>query len=145
MKDGHKSAPISVQIQTDNAPVVSYPGKRTFNIPDPIYHPPVACHYRAPADMQVHDISLAQTHQQRIDSPYLRLVANRWALIKVDITSQMEANAPDIVAIVSDKEGYELGRVQLTGPQQLPKRLEPLSEEPSVSGHIAIDKVIQHH
>lgn len=137
MEDGNESAPISVQIQTDNAPVVSYPGKRTFSMPDPIYHPPVACHYRAPADMQVHDISLTQAHQQRLDSPYLSLIANRWALIKVDITSQTAANAPDIVAIVSDKEGNELGRVQLTGPKQLPTQLEPLPAEPTVSHKIA--------
>ncbi|EKT54105.1 hypothetical protein [Providencia burhodogranariea] len=137
MEDGNESAPISVQVQTDNAPIVSYPGKRTFSMQDPIYHPPVACHYRAPSDMQVHDISLTQTHQQHLDSPYLRLVANRWALIKVDITSQTGANAPDIVAIVSDNQGHEIGRMQLTGPQQLPQQLAPLPAEPDVSGRIA--------
>lgn len=136
-KGGWRSAPLSIQIQTEKAPILSRPGIRTFSVLDPIYNPPAARNYAVPEDMQVHGITLTQTHQQHPDSPYLSLIAHRWALVKVDITSRTAANAPDIVAIVSDQQGNELGRVRLMGPRQLPQQLADMPVAPSVSHKIA--------
>lgn len=139
MKDGSISAPMSIQLQAETAPIVSIPGKRTFSIKDPIYHEPQPRYYSVPADMQIHHIQLAQTHLQRPDSPYFNLTANRWALLKVDITSLSLANAPDFVAIITDKQGNELGRVRLTGPDKLPQSLLPIPNTP----HIAASELHQ--
>ncbi|MDX4946807.1 M66 family metalloprotease [Providencia manganoxydans] len=137
MRDGSQSAPMSVQLQTDNAPIVSIPGKRTFHIADPIYQEPKPHSHPLPDDMYVHDISLTQTHQQHIDSPYLNLVAGRWALLKIDITSPNSLISPNVEAIVSDKQGYELGRVRLTGPNRLAKQIDPLPAQSSIDHQIA--------
>lgn len=137
MHDGSQSAPMSIQLQTDKAPIASIPGKKTFHIPDPIYLEPELQQNPLPDDMYVDGISLTQTHQQRIDSPYLKLIADRWALIKVEITSQHRQKSPNIEAIVSDQQGNELGRIRLTGPKRLPKQLTPLPIQPSVNRQIA--------
>ncbi|QKJ50666.1 hypothetical protein G9396_05060 [Providencia rettgeri] len=108
MKNGDISAPISVQLQMEAPPLVSIPGKKTFTIQDPIYNEPSPKKHPKPHDMQVHNIQLAQTHLQAPDTPYFCLSANRWALVKVDVTSQSSAKSPDFVAIVSTKEGKEL-------------------------------------
>ncbi|EKT61249.1 hypothetical protein [Providencia sneebia] len=137
LKDGSQSAPISIQLQTENAPIVSYPGKRTFRMADPIYHEPIARHYPIPCDMRLNMISLTQAHEQPINSKYLTLIENRWALIKVDLTSSTEAYAPDITAIVRDFWGNILGKVQLSGPDRLPKQRQALPIQPTVDGKIA--------
>ena len=133
MKDGNQSAPMSIHIQSESPPITSIPGKRTFFIPDPIYHQPNKRHLPVPSDMQVQQIQLAQTHLQSPDAPYFNLTANRWALLKVDITSLSAANAPDLTAIVIDKHGKELGRVNLTGPDKLPKRQPEIANTPSIN------------
>ncbi|WP_272522217.1 hypothetical protein [Providencia sp. PROV202] len=132
MKDGSVSAPISIQLQSENAPDVSIPGQRTFTLPDPIYHQPELRHYKTPADMQVLNVQMAQTHLLAPDSPHFTLTANRWALLKVDLISPSAANAPDIVAIIRDKSGIELERVILTGPQKLPTNIDERPKNPSI-------------
>ncbi|NIH03359.1 hypothetical protein [Providencia rettgeri] len=132
MKNGDISAPISVQLQMEAPPLVSIPGKKTFTIQDPIYNEPSPKKHPKPHDMQVHNIQLAQTHLQAPDTPYFCLSANRWALVKVDVTSQSSAKSPDFVAIVSTKEGKELGRVRLVGPERLPQTLLPIPIKMSV-------------
>lgn len=133
MKDGSQSAPMSIHIQSESPPITSIPGKRTFFIPDPIYHQPNKRHLPVPSDMQVQQVQLAQTHLQSPDAPYFNLTANRWALLKVDITSLSAANAPDITAIVIDKHGKELGRVNLTGPEKLPQKPLEITNTPSIN------------
>ncbi|WP_353167386.1 hypothetical protein [Providencia sp.] len=124
--DGRQSAPISIHLQTDEAPQVVIPGKRTFTLSDPIYQAPKRRYHPTPEGMQVHAIQLAQTHLQSPNDPYFSLIANRWALLKVDITHPYSANSPDLVAIVSNKEKKILARVALTGPDNLPTQLTPL-------------------
>lgn len=124
--DGRQSAPISIHLQTDEAPQVVIPAKRTFTISDPIYKEPKRRYHPTPKDMQVHRIQLAQTHLQSPNDPYFSLTANRWALLKVDITSSSSAKSPDLVAIISNKERKILARVSLTGPDNLPTQLTPL-------------------
>ncbi|HHR6080950.1 TPA: hypothetical protein ACS7ZY_003347 [Providencia alcalifaciens] len=124
MKNGAISAPMSIQLQAEDTPQLSIPGERTFSLPDPIYHQPQRRHQPVPNDMQVHGIQLAQTHLLPPDAPYFGLTANRWALLKVEITSQTGRNAPDIVAIIRDKQNNELERIVLTGPEKLPTSLE---------------------
>lgn len=124
--NSHQSEPISIHLQTDEAPQVVIPGKRTFTLSDPIYENPKRRYHPTPDDMQVHGIQLAQTHLQSPNDPYFSLTANRWALLKVDITHPYSANSPDLVAIVSNKEKKILARVALTGPDNLPTQLTPL-------------------
>lgn len=133
MRNGQKSAPMSIQIQSDSAPVINYPGKRIFTLSDPIYDEPAKRHYSVPDDMQVKAIQLAQTHLQEPDAPYFLLTANRWALLKVDITSQSSADAPDITAIITDKLGNEIARIRLIGPEKLPQQLPSIPNIPSVA------------
>ncbi|WP_323085648.1 hypothetical protein, partial [Providencia alcalifaciens] len=133
MKDGSLSAPISIQLQSEQSPAVSIPGKRIFSIKDPIYHEPQPRDHSIPADMQVKGIQLAQTHLQSPNSPYFSLTAQRWALLKVDITSSSSAKSPDLVAIITDDQGNELGRVRLTGPDQLPQSLLTIPNTPHIS------------
>lgn len=133
MQNEQKSAPMSIQIQSDSAPIVSYPGKRVFTISDPIYHEPAKRHYSVPDDMQVKAIQLAQTHLQEPNAPYFLLTANRWALLKVDITSQSSADAPDITAIITNKQGDEVARIRLMGPKKLPQQLPSIPNVPSVA------------
>nr|WP_314267962.1 M66 family metalloprotease [uncultured Moellerella sp.] len=122
-KKGKKLPPIGVSLQSKRPPLVSIPGKKIFTIPDPIYAEPLLRYQPIPLDMKVHDIYLAQTHLLKPDNPYLSLAAKRWVLIKVDATSQSSAKSPDFVAIIKDKEGQELGRVTLKGPEYLPSTL----------------------
>ncbi|MGO2335585.1 M66 family metalloprotease [Providencia sp.] len=131
-ENGQESAPMSIHIQSDRPPIVSYPGKRVFTIPDPIYHEPAKRNYSVPDDMKIQTIQLAQTHLQSPDTPYFILTANRWALLKVDITSQSAASAPNLTAIVIDKNDMELGRIRLTGPDKLPQKLPSIPNIPSV-------------
>ncbi|HGN1707454.1 TPA: M66 family metalloprotease [Providencia rettgeri] len=133
MDNGQLSSPISIQLQTEIAPQVIIPGKRTFSIPDPIYYAPQARHHPKPSDIRVHNVQLAQTHLQRITDEYSSLTANRWALLKLDITSKSKANSPDIEAVVCDKERKILGRVRLTGPETLPSHLTQLPNIPNVT------------
>lgn len=135
LKNGQYSAPMSIQLQSDDAPVTNYPGKRVFTLPDPIYHEPAARGNHVPVDMQVHTIQLAQTHLQSPDTPYFVLTANRWALLKVDITSPSSANAPDITAVVMDKDDQEIGRIRLTGPENLPQQLPVIPNTPTIKSH----------
>lgn len=132
MKNGATSAPMSIQLQAEDAPQLSIPGKRSFSLPDPIYHQPQRRHQPVPNDIQVHGIQLAQTHLLSPNSPYFGLTANRWALLKVDITSQTAKNAPDIVAIIRNKQGDELERIILTGPVKLPTELNEQPTTPSI-------------
>jgi hypothetical protein len=132
MKNGAISAPMSIQLQAEDAPQLSIPGQRTFSLPDPIYHQPQRRHQPVPNDMQVHGIQLAQTHLLSPNSPYFGLTANRWALLKVGITSQTARNAPDIVAIIRNKQGDELERIVLTGPIMLPSQLNEKPTTPSI-------------
>lgn len=133
MNNGQKSAPMSIQIQSDSAPIVAYPGKRTFTLSDPIYYEPAKRHFGIPDDMQVKAIQLAQTHLQQPDAPYFFLTSNRWALLKVDITSQSSADAPDITAIITDKQGNAITRIRLMGPEKLPQQLPSIPNTPSVA------------
>lgn len=132
--DGHQSEPISIHLQTDEAPQVVIPGKRTFAISDPTYENPKRRYHPTPEGMQVHGIQLAQTHLQSPNNPYFSLTANRWALLKVDITHPYAANSPDLMAIVSNKDRKILARVTLTGPDRLPTQLIPL---PNTSNPLA--------
>lgn len=133
MDNGQLSSPISIQLQTEIAPQVITPGKRTFSIPDPIYNAPPARHHPTPRDMRVHNVQLAQTHLQSITDEYSSLTANRWALLKLDITSKSKANSPDIEAFVCDKDRRILGRVRLTGPEILPDQLSKFPNIPNVT------------
>lgn len=131
MKDGSVSAPMSIQLQSEEAPYLSLPSKRIFTLPDPIYHQPQMRHHPVPSDMQIHSIQLAQTHLLEPHTKYFSLTADRPALLKIDITSASEATAPDIVAIIRNKEGVELEKVVLTGPSNLPAALTPPPNTPS--------------
>ena len=122
-KDGIKLPPIGISLQSERPPITSIPGKKIFTIPDPAYTNPLLRYQPIPADMKIHNIYLAQTHLLKPDDPYFSLTAERWALIKIDITSYSSAKSPDFVAIVKDKEGNELGRVNLRGPENLPTTL----------------------
>lgn len=124
--DGHQSEPISIHLQTGEAPQVVIPGKRTFTISDPIYEEPKRRYHPTPKGMQVHGIQLAQTHLQSPNDPYFSLTANRWALLKVDITHPYSASSPDLVAIVSNRKNEILEQIILTGPDKLPTQLTPL-------------------
>lgn len=132
MEDGSVSAPMSIQLQSESAPDVSIPGQRTFTLPDPIYHQPELRDDKTPADMQVLNVQMAQTHLLAPNSPHFTLTANRWALLKVDLISPSAANAPDIVAIIRNKSGIELERVILTGPQKLPTNIDERPQSPSI-------------
>ena len=132
MDDGRLSAPISIQLQTGRPPQSSIPGKRTFSVPDPIYHEPAHRNYAIPDDMQIHHIQLAQTHLQRLDDKNMSLTANRWALLKLDITSPSSAKSPNLVAIISDKDRNILGKIRLTGPDNLPTELVAIPNIPNV-------------
>lgn len=132
MEDGSTSAPMSIQLQAEDAPQISIPGQRTFSLPDPMYSQPSLRYQTVPDDIQVHRIQLAQTHLLSPDDPYFSLTADRWALLKVDITSPSAANAPDIVATIFDKQGNELESIILTGPSRLPSSLDTPLTTPSV-------------
>ncbi|AXH63595.1 hypothetical protein [Providencia huaxiensis] len=133
LSNGQKSQPISIQLQTENTPQLRIPGKRTFSVPDPIYHEPQRRYHPTPSDMQIHNIQLAQTHLQNMTDKHISLTANRWALLNVEITSETAAKSPDIEAIISSKERKILGRIKLTGPDHLPKTLTALPRRPNVS------------
>ncbi|MGG4610074.1 hypothetical protein [Providencia sp. Me31A] len=133
MDNGQLSSPISIQLQTETAPQVITPGKRIFSIPDPIYYAPKARYHPIPSDMRAHNVQLAQTHLQSITDEYSSLTANRWALLKLDITSESKANSPDIEAVVCDKDRKILGRVRLTGPETLPDKLVEFPSIPNVT------------
>lgn len=132
--DGHQSEPISIHLQTNEAPQVVIPGKRTFTISDPIYKAPKRRYHPTPDDMYVHSIQLAQTHLQSPNDPYFSLTANRWALLKMDVTSSSSAKSPDLVAIVSNRKNEILEQIILTGPDNLPSQLTPL---PNTSNPLA--------
>ncbi|MTC55649.1 Uncharacterised protein [Providencia rustigianii] len=132
MKDGSLSAPMSIHLNTEDAPLVSKPGKRIFTLQDPIYSQPKHRYQPVPHDMQVHGIQLAQTHLLAPDAPYFSLTANRWALLKVDITSPSSGNAPDLVAIIRNKAGNELEKITLIGPSVLPSELDAIPQTPSI-------------
>ncbi|MBO1930021.1 hypothetical protein J4731_25750 [Providencia rettgeri] len=119
LPNGQQSQPLSIQLQTANAPQLRIPGKRTYSTPDPVYHEPQRRYNPTPSDMQIHHIQLAQTHLQSMTDKHMSLTANRWALLNVEITSETAAKSPDIEAIVSNKERKILGRVRLTGPDHL--------------------------
>ncbi|MEY0436022.1 hypothetical protein [Providencia huaxiensis] len=133
LPNGQQSQPLSIQLQTENAPQLRIPGKRTFSVPDPIYHEPQRRYNPTPSDMKVHNIQLAQTHLQNMADKHMSLTANRWALLNVEITSETVANSPDIEAIVSNKERKIIGRVRLTGPDHLPKTLTAFPQQMNVS------------
>jgi len=139
--DGHQSEPISIHLQTDEAPQVVIPGKRTFTISDPIYESPKRRYHPTPDDMQVHGIQLAQTHLQSPNDPYFSLTANRWALLNVGVTSPSSAKSSDFIAVIYDKQGSQLGNIQLTGPETLPSRLTTL---PHTTTPLAYHQHAQH-
>ncbi|HHR5883347.1 TPA: hypothetical protein ACS7XF_003338 [Providencia alcalifaciens] len=132
MEDGRVSAPMSIQLQAEDAPQLSIPGQRTFSLPDPIYSQPSLRHQPVPDDIQVHRIQLAQTHLLSPNDPYFSLTADRWALLKVDITNPSAVNAPDIVATIFDKQGNQIESIILTGPSRLPTDLDAPPTTPSV-------------
>ncbi|WP_272681541.1 hypothetical protein [Providencia sp. PROV129] len=132
MKDGSVSRPMSIQLQSESAPQVAIPGQKIFTLPDPIYNQPNRTYHSVPHDMQLHKIQLAQTHLLSPDDNYFSLTANRWALLKVDITSHSAANAPDIIAIIKDKEGNLLEEITLTGPKKLPSEIPTTENKPSI-------------
>lgn len=135
MKDGSISQPMSIQLQSESAPQIAIPGQKVFTLPDPIYDQPNRTYHPVPRDMQLHKIQLAQTHLLSPDDAYFSLTANRWALLKVDITSHLAANAPDIVAIIRDKEGNLLEKITLTGPKKLPREPSGIENKPSHEAH----------
>ncbi len=135
-KNGMQSAPLSIQIQSEKAPFILRPGKKIFIVPDPIYAEPEARHQIVPVDMQVHAIQLAQLHLQSPDAPYFNLVSNRWALLKVDVTSQSNAEAPDFMVRITDKHGHLLGETRLIGPRHLPQSLLNMPNEPAVDQRV---------
>lgn len=139
--DGHQSEPISIHLQTDEAPQAVIPGKRTFTISDPIYENPKRRHHPTPDDMQVHGIQLAQTHLQSPNDPYFSLTASRWALLKVGVTSPSSAKSSDFIAVIYDKQGSQLGKIQLTGPETLPSELTVL---PHTTTPLAYHQHTQH-
>lgn len=129
---GGMSPPIAVSISDMKAPAVSLPTLKTFMAEDPEYVEPEQKHTigtALPADLVLEDLFVAQTHVLRPDDPYLKLVENRWTLIKLNATSVSGAPAPDFEAVVTDKEGNELGRVRLSGPATLPTTVDLPSSE----------------
>lgn len=132
--DGRQSEPISIHLQTDEAPQIVVPAKRTFTISDPIYEAPKQRYHPTPDDIYVHSIQLAQTHLRSPNDPYFSLTANRWALLKMDVTSSSSAKSPDLVAIVSNRKNEILEQIILTGPDNLPSQLTPL---PNTSNPLA--------
>ncbi|WP_369309176.1 hypothetical protein [Providencia rettgeri] len=137
MGDGSLSAPMSIQLQSNTPPNLSLPGKRIFTIPDPIYQQPKPRYHPVPQNMHIHSIQVAQTHLQSPNADSVSLTANRWVLIKLDITSPSSAKAPDFVAIISDNDGKELGRVRLIGPDTLPIALTPQPDATNIFAHKA--------
>ncbi|HHE6470879.1 TPA: hypothetical protein ACPFI9_003546 [Providencia rettgeri] len=133
LPNGQQSPPISIQLQTENAPQHRIPGKRIFSVSDPVYHEPQRRYNPIPSDIQVHNILLAQTHLQKMTDKHMSLTANRWALLNVEITSATAAESPDVEAIVSNRDRKILGRVRLTGPDRLPETLAALPHQPNVS------------
>ncbi|HEE8951780.1 hypothetical protein QU814_06960 [Providencia rettgeri] len=133
LPNGQESQPISIQLQTENAPQHRIPGKRIFSVQNPVYHEPQRRYHPTPSDMQIHNIQLAQTHLQNMTDKHMSLTANRWALLNLEITSINAAKSPDIEAIISNKERKILGRIRLTGPDHLPKILTALPRQPNVS------------
>jgi len=129
---GGMNPPIAVSISDMKAPAVSLPTLKTFFAEDPEYVEPEQKHTigtALPADFVLEDLFVAQTHVLRPDDPYLKLVENRWALIKLNATSVSGAPAPDFEAVVTDKAGNELGRVRLSGPATLPTAVDLPSSE----------------
>lgn len=135
MGDEQQSAPISIQLQTGDSPQTVLPSKRTFSIADPIYHEPAKRHHPIPDDMQVQQIQLAQTHLQPINDKHMSLTANRWVMLKLDVTSQKTAKSPNFEAIVSNKDRKILGRIRLTGPETLPTTQAELPHIPNILAH----------
>ncbi|HGJ5882251.1 hypothetical protein [Arsenophonus sp.] len=84
---GNISRPIAVILQYDQAPIPFFPTVKTFTLKTPDYQEPIANHQPIPADFKLHDVFIAQTHVFRPQDPYLQLVQNRWALIKLNLSS----------------------------------------------------------
>ncbi|WP_339053802.1 M66 family metalloprotease [Arsenophonus endosymbiont of Crataerina pallida] len=141
---GSISRPIAVILQHDQAPIPFFPTVKTFTLKTPDYQEPIANHQPIPADFKLHDVFIAQTHVFRPQDPYLQLVQNRWALIKLNASSISGAPAPDFSAIVHDADGYELGRILLTGDKKLPTSLDLPSQDNLASqrGHNDHDSYI---
>lgn len=116
-------------MQHDQAPIPFFPTVKTFTLKTPDYQEPIANHQPIPADFKLHDVFIAQTHVFRPQDPYLQLVQNRGALIKLNASSISGAPAPDFTAIVHDADGYELGRILLTGDKKLPTSLDLPSQD----------------
>ena len=72
-------------------------------------------------DAVIDAIFFAQTHVQKPDQPYFRLVGNRDALIKVHVLSPSGAKAPEVATELS-LDG-ESTRLSLEGPATLPVEL----------------------
>jgi hypothetical protein len=123
-KEGNTSPPIAVILQHDQAPIPFFPTVKTFILKTPDYQEPIANQQPIPADFKLDDVFIAQTHVLRPQDPYLQLIQNRWALIKLNASSASGAPAPDFTAIVHDADGLELGRVLLTGEKKLPTSLD---------------------
>lgn len=123
-QNGEVSSPILVEISSQNQAALALPGIKEYRVSDPEYIEPSATFNPVPADFVLNDVFIAQIHVQRPDDPYLQLVQNRWALIKVNASSLSGAAAPDFEAVVKDGQGNELGRVRLTGPANLPVSLD---------------------
>ena len=127
VSDGHggTSGPVAVSISNMDAPQVSVPVSKTFSVPDPTYIQPAAHpNVVVPSDFVLQDVFIAQTHVNRPTDPYLTLTADRYALIKVNVTSASGAAAPDLTATVKDKNGNVLGSLRLTGPGNLPTSVD---------------------
>lgn len=121
---GGISKPIAVAISEMAAPIVAIPGIKTFTVADPVYVEPTVKGIAKPSDFMLQEVFLAQTHVFRAEDPYRTFTQERWALIKVNATSASEAEAPDLVAVVSDVSGAILGSIRLTGPAKLPKTVD---------------------
>ncbi|HGJ5869105.1 M66 family metalloprotease [Arsenophonus nasoniae] len=136
-KEGITSHPIAVILQHDQAPIPFFPTVKTFTLKTPDYQEPIANHQPIPADFKLHDVFIAQTHVLRPQDPYLQLVQNRWALIKLNASSASGAPAPNFTVIIHGADGHELGRVRLTGNKKLPSSLDLPSQDNLVAlkGH----------
>ncbi|WGL98291.1 M66 family metalloprotease [Arsenophonus sp. aPb] len=143
-KEGNTSHPIAVILQHDQAPIPFFPTVKTFTLKTPDYQEPIANHQPIPADFKLHDVFIAQTHVLRPQDPYLQLIQNRWALIKLNASSASGAPAPDFSVIVHGADGHELGRVLLTGDKKLPTSLDLPSQDNLVTlrGHNDQDSYI---
>jgi len=73
------------------------------------------------SDAAIDAVFFAQTHVQRPDSPYFRLVGNRDALVKVHVVSPNRAKAPQVAVRIS--LNGDTTRIALEGPGTLPESI----------------------